>query len=331
MSNFAGMFTNAIAMTPVGVFFTRLWRSLSTAWPSTRRTTLWLLKIMTPVSLAVCLMQYFGVIEWIAGYTAPLFRHLGLPGDAAIPFVSGALTGTYGGIASMMVLPMTLREATIVALMICLCHGLPMESSVVRKTGSSFWGMSALRVFMAIGCAWLLDWFLPPMEAPFALSSAHAATAATLGDTLWAWCLDMAKMAVVVLAIVYGLMIIQRMLEAYDGIRRISRSLGPVMKVFGIPSKTAYLWLVGNVLGISYGSAVMLELQDKGVITKHDANDANYHLVMNHSMLEDTIVFAALGVSAWLVVGVRMGAALAVVWTRRALQAVGRRRLTPRA
>lgn len=311
------MFSRTLSLSPFSTFFSRLWRSLSTAWPSTRRTSLWLLKIMTPVSLAVCLMQYFGIIEWIAGYTAPLFRHLGLPGDAAIAFVSGALTGTYGGIASMMVLPMTIREATIVALMICLCHGLPMESSVVRKTGSSFWGMSALRVFMALACAWLLNWFLPPMDAAFALGSAHAETVAGLWTTLWAWCQDMARMAVVVVAIIYGLMIVQRMLEAYDGIRRISRCLGPVMKVFGIPANTAYLWLVGNVLGISYGSAVMLELEEKKVITKHDANDANYHLVMNHSMLEDTIVFAALGISAWLVVGVRLGAGIAVVWARK--------------
>ena len=86
------------------------------------------------------------------------------------------------------------------------------------------------------------------------------------------------------------------------------------------------MWLVGNVLGISYGSAVMVELEEKGVVTREEANDVNYHLIMNHSMLEDTIVFAATGISALLLITTRMAFALLLVWGRKIvrLQTVSR-------
>ena len=71
------------------------------------------------------------------------------------------------------------------------------------------------------------------------------------------------------------------------------------------------------MLGISYGSAVMLELEEKGIISREDANDVNFHLIMNHSLLEDTIVFAATGISALLLVTTRIIFAIILVWTRR--------------
>ena len=92
------------------------------------------------------------------------------------------------------------------------------------------------------------------------------------------------------------------------------------MSVLGLPRNAAYMWLVGTVLGLSYGSAVMLDLEEKGQITRQDANDVNYHLIMNHSMLEDTIVLAMTGVSVLWILGTRMFFALAVVWGRRLIR-----------
>ena len=89
------------------------------------------------------------------------------------------------------------------------------------------------------------------------------------------------------------------------------------MRFFGLPEGAAYMWLVGNVLGVSYGSAVMLELEEKGVISRKEANEVNYHLIMNHSLLEDTIVFAATGIPALLLIAVRMFFAFVLVWARK--------------
>ena len=112
-------------------------------------------------------------------------------------------------------------------------------------------------------------------------------------------------------------MVVQSMIESYRLLAPLSRMLSPLMSLFGLPRQASYMWLVGNVLGISYGSAVMVELEDKGLVTREEANDVNYHLIMNHSMLEDTIVFAATGISALLLISIRLSFALVLVWGRK--------------
>ncbi|MBP5630430.1 MAG: nucleoside recognition protein, partial [Bacteroidaceae bacterium] len=84
----------------------------------TIKTTLWLLKIMIPISFAVCLAQYFGLIEWCAGWLNPLFCHIGLPGASSIAFLTGATSTTYADLAVMMSMELTLRQATIIAIMV---------------------------------------------------------------------------------------------------------------------------------------------------------------------------------------------------------------------
>ena len=105
----------------------------------------------------------------------------------------------------------------------------------------------------------------------------------------------------------------------------LSEFFAPMMSLFGLPRRSAYMWLVGNILGISYGSAVMVDLEQRKIVSREDANDVNYHLIMNHSLLEDTIVFTATGISALLLVSVRLAFALALVWTRRALMSFARK------
>lgn len=297
-------------------FLLHLGSALLEAVGSTWRTSSWLLKIMIPVSLAVCLMQYFGLIALFATWTSPLLCRLGLPGEAAVPFITGALTGTYGGIAAMMGMEFTLRQATIVSLMICLCHALPMECAVVKKTGSKFFLMGAIRIVMAVVCAAYLNLVLPELGQTFCVGEA-AGTASSLGEALQLWGIGIVRLSLMMVAIIYALMVVQGLLEAVDGIRRISRWLRPLMRVFGIPEGSAYLWLVGNVVGISYGCAVMMELEQKGLIHKDEANEANYHLIMNHSLVEDTIVFAAIGIGAGWIMSTRILFALVLVWARK--------------
>ncbi len=290
---------------------------LSAALLPSWKSASWLLKLMIPISLTVALLQFWGVLAWLAGYLNPIFQYLGLPGSSAVIFLSGAAAGTYAGIAAMMAIPLTLRQATILGLMIALCHALPMECAVNRKTGSSFWKMCVIRILMAFVCALYLNKVLPEISGDYIYMGAPADS--SFLEVVQVWALSQLKMGVMVFLIIYALMVVQRLLEEYNLIRLISRFLSPLMTVFGLPDSAAYMWLVGNVLGISYGSAVMLELEERGIITKQEANDVNYHLIMNHSLLEDTIVFALTGISAFWIVTTRVGFAMIVVWTHKLL------------
>lgn len=283
--------------------------------PASWKSTRWLLKLMIPISLAVTLMQHFGILAWIATWINPMFVHFGLPGESAVAFISGAAAGTYAGLAVMMSIPLTMKQASILALMIALCHALPMECAVNKKTGSSFWNMAVIRIVMALLCAFTLNLLLPEIAGKYIYLGAEADS--SLAEVTTTWVLSQVKMSLMVMLIIFTLMVVQRMLEAYRLLDSLSRLLSPLMLFFGLPRHASYMWLVGNVLGISYGSAVMLELEEKGLVTKDEANDVNYHLIMNHSMLEDTIVFAATGISAILLITTRVSFALLLVWGRK--------------
>lgn len=293
----------------------KIFNCFKEAVPASWKSTKWLLKLMIPISLAVTLMQHFGILTWIATWINPLFVHFGLPGESAVAFISGATAGTYAGIAAMMSIPLTMKQASILALMIALCHALPMECAVNKKTGSSFWKMGAIRIIMALICAFCLNIILPDMQEKYIYLGAEADS--SFWEVMKIWGVSQIKMSLMVVLIIYSLMVVQRMLEAYRLLDPLSRLLSPLMKLFGLPRHASYMWLVGNVLGISYGSAVMVELEEKGLVTREEANDVNYHLIMNHSMLEDTIVFAATGISALLLIITRLCFALLLVWGRR--------------
>lgn len=306
-------------MTQKGQHSSLILQSLRKALPATWKSASWLLRLMIPISLGVTLLQYFGVLELFAKVLHPVFVHIGLPGASSLAFISGAAAGTYAGIAAMMSMPLSLRQATIIALMIALCHALPMECAVNRKTGSSFWKMGLIRIVMAFLSAALLNLLLPEMQQSYVYLGVD--TQCSWREMLLTWALSQLKMAAMVFAIIYTLMVLQRLLEAYDLMKPISDFLSPLMKIFGLPRNAAYMWLVGNVIGISYGSAVMLELEEQGKITREEANEANYHLIMNHSLLEDTIVFAVTGISALILITVRISFAILLVWSRKALKA----------
>ena len=293
----------------------KIFECFKQAVPASWKSTRWLLKLMIPISLAVTLMQHFGILAWIATWINPMFVHFGLPGESAVAFISGAAAGTYAGLAVMMSIPLTMKQASILALMIALCHALPMECAVNKKTGSSFWNMAVIRIVMALLCAFTLNLLLPEIAGKYIYLGAEADS--SLAEVTTTWVLSQVKMSLMVMLIIFTLMVVQRMLEAYRLLDSLSRLLSPLMLFFGLPRHASYMWLVGNVLGISYGSAVMLELEEKGLVTKDEANDVNYHLIMNHSMLEDTIVFAATGISAILLVTTRVSFAILLVWGRK--------------
>lgn len=285
------------------------------------RTTLWLLRIMLPITLFVSILQYYGVISWAAQYLNPLFMYLGLPGSSSIVFLTAASLTTYAGIAVMLTMELTMREATILAVMALLCHALPMESAVMRKVGSNALTMSVLRIAAALAAAVYLNIVLPDMEGHL-LRMSSSESASSLLAILEEWFFSSLRISAVLLSLIYFLMVLQRILDKYGIMRMLERPLRPLMLFFGLPENAAYLWIVGNVLGISYGSAVMIDLEEAGKITPEQANEANYHLAMNHSMLEDTLVFAAIGVSAVWVLSTRILFAFIVVWGRKLLKKV---------
>lgn len=281
------------------------------------RTTLWLLRIILPISLLVRLLDYFGTLAWLAGFLDPLFINMGLPGSTAIVFITSIFLPLYAPLAIITSLPITLRELTILALMCQISHNLPVESAIQAKTGTSFWSMTLLRITMSIVVGVLLNLILPAeMGLPlFARGSVTAVT--SIGALLILWLKGSLQIALLILVIVFLLNLLYSMLEAYRLIPGLSRAIEPLLAFFGLPRSTAFLWLIGYIVGLAYGGALMIDQMKEGRVTRSEASLLNHHLAVSHSVLEDNLLFVALGVSLWWILAVRFTIAFAVVWLRR--------------
>ncbi|OJV36048.1 MAG: nucleoside recognition protein [Bacteroidia bacterium 43-41] len=287
------------------------------------RTTLWLLKIILPISLLVRFLDYFGALAFIAQFLDPVFLHLGLPGSTAIIFITSIFLPLYAPLAIIMSMTVTLRELTILALMCQIAHNLPVECTIQAKTGTSFWSMFTLRVVVSILVGILLNLILPAeMGMPlFAKVNTEAMT--SVGDVLVLWLKSSVQMALLIFTIITALNVLYKTLEHYNLITKLSKAMEPVLRFFGLPASTGFLWLIGYIVGLAYGGAMMIDQMNDGKVTRSDAELLNYHLAVSHSVIEDNLLFVALGVSVWWILGVRLAVAWIVVWSRKALYSVG--------
>ena len=297
--------------------FHRLFMCVRLALPRSLSICLWLFKVMLPISLAVRVLQYVGVIDWLAGYLSPVFSYIGLSGDSAFVFLTSIFLPLYPTIAVMTTLTLTLREATILAVMCLISHNLPVECSVAHKTGSRFGEIVAFRIAMSFVAAVTLNWLLPQSDAPFNFLASATTEVTSWGMLLMQWFTSSISLIVTIVLIVTALMVLQRVLEEFGWMHRIAHSLSPLMRLFGLPSGCSLLWLTGNVVGMAYGAAIMIDEVEEGRLTREEANLVNHHLGVSHSLLEDTMLFVAMGISFWWICLTRLVLAMIAVWTMR--------------
>jgi hypothetical protein len=289
--------------------------------PSAIKTAIWLVKITVPISFVVTLLVYFGVVGYVATFLNPVFSVMGLPGEASLVFITSLFLNIYSAIAVITQLPLTLREITILAVMCLIAHNLIVETAVQVKTGSKAWHIISLRLSWAIISGFVLNWILPSqMQGSTAVFVQGAAT--SFSEMLIVWGKSAFFLSVKILILVTVLMILQQLLKEFGVIKLLSRVLKPALKVFGLPQSTSFLWIVANILGLAFGSAVMVEEVKNGTISKRDADLLNYHIAISHSNLEDLLLFAAIGVPVLWILLPRLVIAALVVWARRL--AIGR-------
>ncbi|MBR6775394.1 MAG: nucleoside recognition protein [Bacteroidales bacterium] len=295
---------------------TRFVNCFKAARPSAFKTIWWLTKIMTLISFVIMILQYLGVIEWISFWLTPIFSHFGLPGEAALAYVSGYFVNCYSAIAVMTTLDLSTRAATILSVMVLCSHNMIVETTVQHKTGSSVARIVAIRTLSAFILGWALNRIMPgSFESTSAISNAQ--TEFVFVVMLKEWFLRTLKNVVIMALLVYLLTVLQKILTEYGIIEYISRFLKPVMIFFGLSPKTAFLWLVSNTLGLAYGAGIMIEEAEKGETTKEENDLLNHHIGISHSNLEDLLLFAAVGGAyLWMLIS-RWTMSWILVWERR--------------
>jgi len=297
------------------------------ALPKALASSRWLLSIMLPVSFVVMLLNYSGILAVISSYLSPAFEMIGLPGESAFVLITSIFTNIYTAIAVITSLELHGRVVTILAVMCLVSHGFMIETSVLKKTGSSVIRMIVLR----LGSSFLLGAFLNyilPSDISNSISESYLSTQ-SFKLMFVSWLGSSFALTIKVIVLITILMIFQKILELFGVIKWIAKVLAPFQIMMGLPVSTSFSWIVANTLGLAYGSAIIMEQVESGQMSKRDADLLNHHIAISHSELEDPLLFAAIGVSVgWMIIP-RLLWAIIVVWMYK-LELVIRKKLTSR-
>ena len=306
--------TNSVANTKT--ISHRIYDCLLTSLKPAYKTVRWLLSIMIPVSFAVMLLDYSGFLYWLAGYTGSFAKLLGLRGESALVLLSSGLLNIYSALATIQSLSFTAREITILALMCLIAHNLIIETAVQKKTGSSAFWMVALRISMAIIGGFLLNLILPG-EAVTSSSKMLEHVQLPFLLVFKPWVLSTLWLIAKAIMIIFGLNFLQRVMDEFSITIWLSRLMSPILKLFGLPAQASFMWLIANVIGLAWGSAILIEQSEQGKISKLEVNLLNRHIAISHSLLEDTLLFVAIGVPAAWIIFPRLLLAFMTVWIYR--------------
>jgi spore maturation protein SpmB len=287
-------------------------RGLGTAWFLTR--------IMLPLSAAVAVLQWTGGLAWLGRVLAPAMGLFGLPGEAAVALVSGCLIGVYGAIAAAASIPLSAVQVTVLALMVLTAHNLIVESTVQGRSGTSGVRMAALRIAGAAVLGALLWQVLRHGAQGAAVAQAGAAAAdAGLAGFASSWASGAARLLLKIYVIVLSLTVGTELMRAYGVFEALSRSLKPVMRFLALADNVALLWLTATILGLAFGAGLIIdESREPGRFRPGELEDLHVSIAISHSLLEDTLLFLAIGAQlSWILLPRPIAAAVVVRAARR--------------
>jgi hypothetical protein len=293
----------------------RLSRCVKTALPQGTRTAFWLLKLTIPVSFGVFLLDVFGILHIIAGWVAPVFKMIGLSGEASIVLITSFFTNIYSVIAVMTTLGTGHREGTILAVMCLISHALIVETAIQKRTGSNSLRMIVIRITASLIAAFSLNLFLPAETASVQGIMNQEAKFFVPEFTKWLTAMSITTIKIIIL--VNLLLILQKILNEFGLIQWILKPFIPLLRIMGLPVNTGFLWMVAYTLGLSYGGAIMISESEDGKLNQEDADLLNHHIAISHSQLEDTLLFVAMGFPIAILIFPRILLAILFVWIRK--------------
>ncbi len=262
---------------------------------------IWMIEILVPVSFLTVLIEWSGLLSHMEFLLQPLMGLLYLPPAAALPIIVGMLTGIYGGIAAMAVLPFTVDQMTLIAIFILISHNLIQEGVIQGKSGLHPAKATLFRLAASVITVVAAAQFLESTSEMNAAGAAYGSGAEPLVAVLWAWLVEMLKLSLKIFAIIMGLMILMGLMKSFNMILYLVRLFNPVLKALGLNGRVGILWLTAVVFGIAYGGAVIVEEAKAGNLTPEELKRLHLSIGINHSMVEDPALFLPLGLSAfWL-------------------------------
>jgi hypothetical protein len=259
------------------------------------------MKILIPVSLFTALLAWTGWLGRLDFLLQPMMSIISLPAMATLPLLIGMLTGIYGGIAAMSVLPFSHDQMTLMAIFLLIAHNLIQEGIIQAKSGIHPFKATAFRLAAAtITVITVAPFFNVTMTASEKTGSSLETTRPLI-EALQEWGLTTLSLSVKIFVIIMCILTLLEILKTLDLISPMVRVLRPFLKIMGLDQKVGFLWLTAVIFGVAYGGAVIVEEVKAGHLTKEELEELHLSIGINHALVEDPSLFLSLGISPfWL-------------------------------
>ena len=259
------------------------------------------MKIVIPMSFLTAVLAWTGWLGRIDFLLAPLMGFMGLPAMAALPIVIGGLTGIYGGIAAMAVLPFSVAEMTLLANFLLISHNLIQEGVIQAKSGLNPVKATLFRIAAAVITVYAMTFFIKTDPAAAVQAGALGASTQAFQVMVADWGISMLNLTVKIFFIILTILTLLEIAKSMGWIMPVVKALSPFLRILGLSEKVGILWMTAVIFGLTYGGAVIVEEARQGHISREELEELQLSIGINHSMVEDPFLFIPFGISAfWL-------------------------------
>ncbi len=262
-------------------------------------TTSWeLLRITIPVIIITKICEELGFVVVLSDLLEPVMNVVGLPGPLGLVWATAILTNMYGAMVVFAALAPELHlsaaQATILCSMMLIAHSLPLELSISKRAGAAFTPIAFLRIVGAFVYGLLLNTLCSSFniwQEP-AVVIFHAEQRV---QTLLQWAGGQLQNLGVIVGVIFCILIIMRLLRLLGILTFLERMLEPLLPPFGMSRRAAPVTVVGMVMGISYGGALIIRETNSGKMGRKEIFFSLALMGLSHSLIEDTLLMMALG------------------------------------
>ncbi len=259
----------------------------------------WLLiKVYIPLSILSAFLRQWGFFEWLSPYLSPFMNFLGLPGKSSVSLIAAFLGNVYAGVATIPSLNLTAREVTILGIIIGFSHNLLVETGILMNLRFANIRIVLFRLVLGLFAGFLANVILPEQFSATVLNP-YFKTSETVD-----WynvIMGMFTTILQIIALVFLIQLLYELLKRWTFMHKIKSYFHRFGMFFGISSGGVVPWLTGFFFGIVYGAGIMMQFVQNGVVKQKDAALITVFLILAHSIIEDSLIFAFVGGSFWFI------------------------------
>jgi len=257
-----------------------------------------LLKITVPAVIATKILEELGLIVYISMALEPVMGLMGLPGALGLVWATGIMTSLYGvvGVYAALApgLELTSAQVTVLCSVILIAHSLPVEMSITKRAGAGLLPIGAIRLLGAL----IYGVILHHLCTTFGIWQEPARIffhAETGEKTLTSWATAQLFNLGLIVAIIFCILVAMRLMRLIGLLALLEWLLKPVLPLFGMSHRAAPVTVVGMIMGIAYGGALIIRETTTGSMNSREIFNSLALMSLSHGLVEDTLLMLAIG------------------------------------